>query len=435
MTCYDEVCNPLVFAPLMNEMNISAAVLLGPDWSLVDPALVDAIITRHIERPALHRFVFSQAAPGLAPALMSRSMMNDMAKKAPVIGSFSSMGGALGYVPAAPQSDDIAKPWCVGILPCVRDLPLRCIIDEPGMNSRFAAALNGLADQFADIDAERIIQAVTCSMLHEHAHSPQRMFLEFTTRRMGDGLRSVWTDHDGTQSQAQDLETDLAKRIIEQFASGRPDAALTLHGRGDSLLQPQWREIVRFAKQAGVGSVHLRTDLVCANETIDELIQSGVDVISVDLMATTAGVYKDVMGTDKFDIAQANLNRLIELRNGRPMVDGLRVPWIVPRITRCDRVYEEIEPFYDKWLMATGACVIDPLPRAMQGERIEPLPVPDHVTTRHRLEQIVVRCDGSVDGMPTANLSTASLATIWPGQADRIIENSNRLEPAARAAV
>ena len=74
-------------------------------------------------------------------------------------------------------------------------------------------------------------------------------------------------------------------------------------------------------------------------------------------------------------------------------------PWIVPRITRCDAVYEEIESFYDRWLVLAGAAVIDPLPvpAAAQAEgRIRPLPKPAGAARRTWRMRMLVLCDGRV---------------------------------------
>src|SRR5690606_888365 len=78
------------------------------------------------------------------------------------------------------------------------------------------------------------------------------------------------------------------------------------------------------------------------------------------------------------------LNQIIQSeRTEGPL--GAKAPperWIVPRITRCDDTYTEIEGFYDHWLNILGHAVIDPLPRAIEGQRIAPLRVPTIATHR-----------------------------------------------------
>jgi hypothetical protein len=45
-------------------------------------------------------------------------------------------------------------------------------------------------------------------------------------------------------------------------------------------------------------------------------------------------------------------------------------------VRRCEAVLDEIEDFYNRWLMFAGACVIDPPASEAIGERIAHLPLP-----------------------------------------------------------
>jgi hypothetical protein len=96
---------------------------------------------------------------------------------------------------------------------------------------------------------------------------------------------------------------------------------------------------------------------------------------------------------------RGNLEYLLKRRGeraGRGAGGGLPTPWIVPRITRCDATYEELENFFDRWILGAGAAVIDPLPCAVPGERIEPLPLPKPAARRMARERMVILSDGRV---------------------------------------
>ena len=83
------------------------------------------------------------------------------------------------------------------------------------------------------------------------------------------------------------------------------------------------------------------------------------------------------------------------IADARALAAGLPAQWIVPRILKCDATLEEIEPFYDRWIMTLGAAVIDPLP-AWSADPIIPLPVPAARLTQLSREVVRVRCDGAV---------------------------------------
>jgi hypothetical protein len=235
------------------------------------------------------------------------------------------------------------------------------------------------------------------------------------------------------------MPLEAAAKLVREFASLREDAALTLGGAGDPLLYANLFKLIDLARRAGIAGIHVRTDLLCEHEVTDRLLECGVDIISVDLMAETPATYRKVMGVDMFARVRANIERLIEARSRRPASGGLPRPWIVPRITRCDAVYGEIEAFYDRWLMGAGAAVIDALPVSMPGERIEPLPVPASAARRMARERMFVQSDGRVTAAEfdahgervVADAIRAGIAAAWRDLCSWRAEGSS--EPKASA--
>jgi hypothetical protein len=64
-------------------------------------------------------------------------------------------------------------------------------------------------------------------------------------------------------------------------------------------------------------------------------------------------------------------------------------------------VYEQVEDFYNRWLLECGCATIDPMPCeparwADEGERIRALPAPSSAARRHASERMLVLCDGTV---------------------------------------
>jgi len=172
----------------------------------------------------------------------------------------------------------------------------------------------------------------------------------------------------------------------------RDDAVVTLAGAGDPLLHEDIAAIVAHAKDAGVAGVHVRTDLLIDDDAVTKaVLDAGCDILSVDLLAHAAQTYEQLTGVNRFEEVQT---RILTLLQSAECVGGLPARWIVPRITRCDAVYTEIEPFFDEWIMRAGWAVIDPLPTPAPRERIEPLPMPALAQLRDARERLVIRCDG-----------------------------------------
>ena len=86
----------------MRERGITAALVAGPDWPLIDPdeeTGCGAIVTRHLELPQQHKLVFSQAPPGLAGCPVSAGLMHALA----LCNRLSPVGGLPVTQPPAPQ--------------------------------------------------------------------------------------------------------------------------------------------------------------------------------------------------------------------------------------------------------------------------------------------------------------------------------------------
>lgn len=381
MTVWDEAFDPATTSPAMERLGIDAAVIVGADWAMLDPALTDAVIDRHLEDPERRRLTFTQAAPGLSPCVLDRSLVDELAANAGRAGGFASVGGLLGYVPTSPVLDPVAKPGCVRVGPELRDLGVRLIADSAWRRELLAEALR--TGDRPGVDA---VRAIAWKLARR---GPAHLTVELCPgRRTGGAVAQLRGDGDRPV-----MATGEAVRLVEDLAAARPDALLTLGGAGDPLMHPGWREVVRAARGARLAGVHVRTDLQCDTGEALELLDCGADVVSVDLLADAPETYRAMAGPARLERVMENLAAVLEARAGRVGGAMPRV-WIVPRITRCDRVYEEIEPFYERWVRMAQAAVIDPLPRAVAGERIAPFPEPRLLRWRRAVGEMQVRSDG-----------------------------------------
>ena len=417
MTVWDEAFCPSVTLGVMERLGIDAAVVVGADWAMVDPDLTDAVIGRYREDPAHRRLTFTQAAPGLSPCVIDRSLVAELATAESVAGGFASVGGLLGYIPRSPILDPVAKPGCVRVGPEVRDVGVRAIAD-----SLWRCEVLGRV--YGEHDALSVRAAEAGAALRRAggalaARGPGHMVLELCPGRRTGGAIAQLIAGGRRELDRVSLGLSHAVRLIEELAAVRPDATLTLGGAGDPMMHPRWREVVGAARSAGLAGVHVRTDLQCEREEALGLLESGADIVSVDLLAETEESYRTLAGAAGFARARENLAAMLEARSAAP---GGAMPcvWIVPRMTRCDRVYAEVEAFYDRWLTVAQACVIDPLPRSAEGERIEPLAEPRLTRWRRAMTELTVLSDGRAlakpgrrSGKGAGNALDEGLAEVW----------------------
>jgi len=415
LTVYDELIEPRAVLAAMEALGIGGACLVGDDWMMVDPTLVDACIERHLEQPERREVVFTQSAPGLAPIVVGAGFVRGLTEATPP-NYFASVGGMTGYVPVAPMTDPIVKSACVPVSPAVRDAQVRFTASTPERRAMLMEACTAFGAGWLTAPAEALVGAVRGAIGRRQGEAPRELAVELCPGRLTSGPRGVWLRGGEEPPERPAMPAALAIRLAESFGRLRSDGVLHLgpaapgDPAGDPLLHASWREVVRAAKAAGVACVHVRTDLIAPDGDADrlarEILDSGVDVLSVDLLAETPETYRELTGSDHFDLVRRTLGRLLELRADRQPGALLPTPWIVPRITRCSAVYEQIEPFYDRWLMLAGACVIDPLPRDV-GDRIAPLPVPGVAASRLGAELLRVTSDGRAEGCAIAEVGLA----------------------------
>ncbi|MEO0630141.1 MAG: hypothetical protein AAFY46_05375, partial [Planctomycetota bacterium] len=192
------------------------------------------------------------------------------------------------------------------------------------------------------------------------------------------------------------METERAVSLVRQAAALRDDLVVTLAGeRGvndlaDALDHDGLARVAHAAAGAGALAVHARTPALAERERVLGLLDLGLDAVSIDVVANDAYTYELLTGRDGFDRSRENVNALLSARAERVSADGVPLPWFIARITRRDAIYEQIDALYDRWLLACGAAVLDPLPEPIVGERIEPLPAPVPVAERMEKRQLVV---------------------------------------------
>lgn len=411
LCCYDESFEPALAAAVLRRRGVDAAVLVGADWALVDPGLVDQVVSRHREQPETVKLSLTQAAPGLGGLLLDTESIERLGEAMGHAANFASVGGVLSYLPVAPQADPIAKAFCAPVDHLVRDAGRRYVPDTPEGGAFVAGVLDVLGDGLASADAGRVVSASR----GRTPEAPRHLELEICTGRLAGGLFGQWL-RGSDAAERPVLAADAATRVLEAFASGRPDTVLTIHGVGDPLMHPGVYDIIGAARSAGVGLVHLRTDALADAFDSGRLLSTGADVVSVDVLAATAATYTIMAGVDRYETVKSRVEGLLEARG---MIAGLPGVWVVPRITRCDEVYEEIEPFYHGWLMAACGAVIDPIPPGAAlplSARIRPMPLPGLARARRLRETLTVRSDGrafAADGTDAGDVLAEPLARAW----------------------
>ena len=397
MSVYDEVMCPQAMSAVMAKHGLTAALVVGAEWPAIDVSICDAVVQRHLENPAQHTLVFTQAPPGLAGCVVSAALMKEFASR----NRLSTIGGILVYQPHAPQHDPIARDANVQIDHRVRHSLIRATFDSHSQRQKMLLAINASRSKRVDeLSAAGWVQMIEGIDRSAAPLQPQQITIELCTTRPSS---AVFQKGFGPVASRSAMSLELVRKIFDERLDWA-EVLINLAGAGDPLLHPQFDEVIRVAKSAGAKGIHVRTELVCDRPALDRLLACEVDVISVDLNADRAATYITMMGADRFKDVVVNIEYLLQYRRRlteHPGTLGFALPWIVPCLQRRAETYEDIDSFYDRWQHRLGAAVIDVPPRKRDGttwqpDSLTPAMTPRHVSDRDRRRCLTILCDGSV---------------------------------------
>ncbi len=338
-TIYDELlpAGPLVEA--MRAHGAASALLVRGDWPCFDVGLASQCLERHLSAPDDLKIVFTQAAPGLGAVATGLKVLEDFAAHD------AGFSEALGYNPRHAAADPVGKDVCVPCPTAVRDAYRRFVYDTPSGMAQLRHAAAALGDGLGAADAETIVQQAGPMPETRYA------FVELTPERPSAG--PIAAQH-GVALERAPMSREDVERVVDHL-SQLGDVPVMFGHLGDALSHPDWRAFVQLAHDRGVLGVGVETDLVCDDETLQQLVDAPLDVIAVRMNADTQAVYETLMGHDGFKALVDRLKRLFELRGER------RVPWIVPTLVKTTQNVKDLESFFDRWKLVAGHAVIQPM--------------------------------------------------------------------------
>jgi MoaA/NifB/PqqE/SkfB family radical SAM enzyme len=323
---------------VVEKLNSDALILVDPSAGLVDPKIIDTLVAHAGSRPSVE-LCFTQAAPGLGGVLLRPALLDRLA--AAVVHP----GRLLHYLPDQPMRDPISGDGCAPVPTPVARTTRNFKLDSDRQLQRLTDAAIDLNGQLVTSDAEDLLHRLKWTA--EVDVMPREVVLEINTTRATKPIYRPSVER--TQ-----VSLDLFKRIVEQIG-GTDDIRLTLAGAGDPLLHDQIIELIADARSAGVGAIHLETDLLPTEAAvIDALVDSAIDVVSVHVPAMAQATYTSIMGIDRFVQVMENIKRFVVRRQQRRS----SLPILVATFVKCQQNLAEMEIWYDQWLKALGSAAI-----------------------------------------------------------------------------
>jgi MoaA/NifB/PqqE/SkfB family radical SAM enzyme len=142
------------------------------------------------------------------------------------------------------------------------------------------------------------------------------------------------------------MDPALHTKLVEETRQFRDQLWVFRYAAdGESMLHPQFLDMVEETKRAGIGPVDLTTNAMALDEAkMRRLLLAPIDLIDVSLDAYTRETYEKIRIRGKFKVVTANLRRLVELR------DQLGSPTkIMTSVIAQKEARPEIEAFRSYW--------------------------------------------------------------------------------------
>lgn len=115
------------------------------------------------------------------------------------------------------------------------------------------------------------------------------------------------------------LDLSLFKRIIDEgIDNGLYSVKLSF--RGEPLLHPNIAEMVAYAKKKGIIDIYFNTNAtLLGGEKIDQLIDSGLDRISISFEGISKEVYERYRAGAKYEVVVENIKKLRRIRDSKSL--------------------------------------------------------------------------------------------------------------------
>ncbi len=139
----------------------------------------------------------------------------------------------------------------------------------------------------------------------------------------------------------------LFKKIVDEASQYRKLRMLNLHKDGESLLHPQLAEMIRYAKEKDISKViHLNTNgTLLTAKRAEEIIQSGIDDITISLDAFSKETYRKIKRSGGFETLEKRIVGFFELREKM----RYKMPFVRVKIMEFRDTAGEIGDFVRKW--------------------------------------------------------------------------------------
>lgn len=416
---FDEELNVTAAATIARREQAAAVACVPAGAALIAPELCDAMIRHHRLHAETERLTFSQAPPGLSPAIFAADLLAELQPGG------HPPGAMLVYRPDYPIADLTGKETCYRPAAAIIECSGRLIADTTHGFALVADAIEAGAERWS---AEEL--AAWMSRPGAAARWPEEIEIELTTHDPHVG---------GVRLRPREPEVpprgplDLARleRLCNDFGA-TDDLRVVLGGFGEPTAHPRFADALRALRASGAAALALATH-GHFDAAIDDLLFSlPLDLLLVRLDAATAETYARVHGHAGYAAAIERVERWAQRREAQRTVR----PMLCPEFLKTRENVADMEAFYDGWLRRLGVAVIAG-PSHFGGRRadlcVTRVTPPRRRACRRIMTRLLVLADGRFvacdqdygAAQVVGDLATNSLGDVWNGARMRALREDH----------
>jgi radical SAM protein with 4Fe4S-binding SPASM domain len=160
-------------------------------------------------------------------------------------------------------------------------------------------------------------------------------------------LKCVMCARQLSERQVGSMDMDLYRQIIDESVDHGRRFRIFLVKDGEPLLHPRLPEMVEYAKvRRAARAVTIISNGISLNQDLaQDLIQAGLDDLTISIDAVSAEQYSNVKGVDGLAKVEDNIQGLMELRKKFKTAK----PFLRVRMVQLKQNMAEVEAFKEKW--------------------------------------------------------------------------------------
>ncbi len=231
------------------------------------------------------------------------------------------------------------------------------------------------------------------------------------------------------------MDTALAKRLLDEMAGHLP-VSLVPFFRGESLLHPDWAEILRYARGRGIGPIQLTSNgMRLDREAAEKVLDLEIDFISFSLDTVDPEIYERTRRRGSYEKVVANIRRFLDLKRQR----GARLPEVQVSSVATELHRPGMEAFVAFWrpLVDRVRIYVEHSQDGHPGSIDEPLPAfPRRYPCWKPCTDMVIYWDGQValcnhdwtrePSRALGNVARQTIAEVWNSPAYREVREAHQ---------